>query len=63
MTRSDTKRAATPWRGRILAIVLTVAGGSALLAANAHFIYVAFTSQPGCVPHTGAAYSPAKSSC
>ena len=43
---------------------------TAILLANAHLAYVAFASQPGCVPHlrTGeapapAAFAAAKSSC
>ncbi|MBK1868876.1 hypothetical protein [Taklimakanibacter albus] len=37
-----------------------------LLAANAHLVYVAVTSQPDCVPHQkgeGGAYQAAKSAC
>lgn len=43
---------------------------TAILLANAHLAYVAFASQPGCVPHlrTGeapapAAFAAAKSAC
>lgn len=41
-----------------------------ILLANVHLAYVAFASQPGCVPHLrtgepseGAAFAAAKSSC
>ena len=53
-------------------VAWAVAGAVALgvLSANAHLAYVAFASQPACVPHlrTGEAASPtgftaAKSSC
>jgi hypothetical protein len=39
------------------------------IVANAHLIYVAFASQPDCLPHSkagenhGASFSAAKSSC
>lgn len=54
-----------------LAVVLVVAGGVLLLlAANAHLIYVAVTSQPDCVAHVrlgdaaaAASYRAAKSAC
>lgn len=58
-------------QGRSLAIALATGGLVVLLAANAHLIYVAFSSQPDCVQHIreagsgppGARYAPAKSSC
>lgn len=50
-----------------------IAAGAVLmvLAANAHLVYVAMTSQPDCVPHVrqadagqaGGSYRAAKSSC
>lgn len=45
-----------------------IAGVLALLAANAHLVYVAVTSQPDCVAHskttgTGGSYMAAKSAC
>lgn len=49
--------------------LLVACGVAALLAANAHLVYVASTSQPACVEHlrdAGAApgqYRAAKSSC
>ena len=55
-----------PW----LAWLAAGAVAAAILAANAHLAYVAYASQPGCVPHlrTGeapapAAFAAAKSSC
>lgn len=48
---------------------LTVAAGLALLiGANVHLVFVAFTSQPGCVEHlkapgTNGNYRAAKSAC
>lgn len=57
-------------RGTAVWIWLLVAGGvAALLAANAHLIYVATASQPACVSHLRDAgdapgqFRAAKSSC
>lgn len=57
-------------RGRRTAIISMVALGVALLiGANAHLVYVAFTSQPDCVPHAkeigveGAPLRAARSAC
>ena len=36
---------------RLVALLIASAGVAVLLAANAHLVYVAFDSQPGCVPH------------
>lgn len=52
---------------RLLALVGVVIVG-VLLAANAHLVYAAFSSQPDCVSHLKAAGEPgtfraAKSSC
>lgn len=55
-----------PWR---MISALLVGGGLAVLAgANAHLVYVALKSQPGCVPHAKQAdgtgiYSAARSAC
>ncbi|WP_206086462.1 hypothetical protein [Ollibium composti] len=48
---------ATPVRRnwRLIAISIAAAVMAVFVAANAHFIYVAFTSQPDCVPHAKAA--------
>ena len=59
------------WSARRIALVVVGAGVAALLAANAHLVYVAFNSQPDCVAHIkpGAhsvhdgAYSAARSGC
>jgi hypothetical protein len=60
----------TSSRGRTLAIALVAAGLALLFAANAHFLYVAVTSQPDCVAHSKASgsgvpgvYGAAKSAC
>lgn len=58
-------------RSRSFYIWLAAAALIALLAANAHLIYVASMSQPDCVAHAkadgtvpkGGAYGAAKSSC
>lgn len=62
--------AAPSLRGRALAIGLVVAGLALVVAANAHFLYVAVTSQPDCVPYNRAAgdnaagtYGAAKPAC
>ncbi|MFU0503000.1 hypothetical protein [Pseudaminobacter sp. NGMCC 1.201702] len=65
------EKPATKPRGRVLALSLAAAAVAVLLAANAHFVYVAVTSQPDCVPHSkdigsdkpGTAYRAAKSAC
>ena len=60
----------TRWmtRGRALTLALVAAGVALLFAANAHFVYLALSSQPECVAHarTGDAagvYAAAKSAC
>lgn len=58
-------------RARRVTLLLVAAGVAALLAANAHLVYVAVTSQPGCVPHSkdagsgmpGSPYRAAGSAC
>ena len=40
---------------RLLSVLLVAAGLGILIAANAHLVYVAFQSQPECVPHAKAA--------
>jgi hypothetical protein len=48
MNSSGKKR----WLGIPLAVWLVIAAGVAVfVGANVHLIYVAFTSQPDCVPH------------
>jgi len=55
------------WRLIAAAVAVTVL--AVFIAANAHFIYVAFSSQPDCVPHAkeagaaGGALRAAESSC
>jgi hypothetical protein len=54
------------WSWRLLAYAVAGAGLVILVAANAHLVYVAVTSQPDCVPHQkgeGSAYQAAKSAC
>lgn len=53
---------------RLIAAAIAAAVMAVFLAANAHFIYIAFTSQPDCVPHakeagTAGAFRAANSSC
>ncbi len=62
--------ARTPHRGRAMVIGLVIAGVALLVAANAHFLYVAVTSQPDCVPYSRASgenaagtYGAAKPAC
>ena len=58
-------------RARRVTLVLVAAGFVALLAANAHLVYVAVKSQPDCVPHSkqagsgmpGSAYRAASPAC
>lgn len=55
--------------GKKMAIALAAASCLVIIGANAHFIYVASTTQPDCVAHkkTGVnaekGFSAAKSSC
>jgi hypothetical protein len=52
-----------------LLLALVALGVALLIAANAHLVYVAFTSQPDCVPHAkevgveGAPLRAARSAC
>lgn len=60
--------APTPSRARALVVLAVVIGIGVLLAANAHLVFVAFTSQPECVDHLKApgaegGYRAAKSAC
>ena len=54
---------------RLIAAAIAAAVMVVFIAANAHFIYVAFTSQPDCVPHAkeagtaGGALRAANSAC
>ena len=58
-------------RSRRFYLVLAVAALGVVLLANAHLVYVASTSQPGCVDHTksdgtvkaAGVFGAAKSSC
>jgi hypothetical protein len=60
---------ARPSRTRLLVLLAVAAVLSVLVAANAHLVYVAVTSQPDCVSHTKSgsadkgAYSAARSAC
>lgn len=74
MTGGDTGLSPPPprrgGRGRVVLIAVVAAGLAGLIAANAHLVYLALTSQPECVPHIkdgsgppGARYAPARSSC
>lgn len=53
---------------RPVAIGMILAFVAVLVLANGHLVYVAFTSQPDCVPHlkhegSSGAYQAAKSAC
>lgn len=55
-----------PWRA--ISVLLVGGGLAVLIGANAHLVYVALKSQPGCVPHAKQAdqpgsYSAARSAC
>lgn len=55
-------------RFRRMVIGVALAAAALVLMANAHLVYVAFSSQPDCVSHLKAAgaagaYRAAKSSC
>jgi hypothetical protein len=62
-------RSAGGLRWRLIAGAIVLAVGGIFVGANAHLIYVAFASQPDCVPHaTGpgggpAPYRAAKPAC
>jgi hypothetical protein len=55
---------------KYISVLLVAAGLGILIAANTHLLYVAFQSQPDCVPHTkiagqgeGAPLPAARSAC
>ena len=55
---------------KLPSVLLVAAGLGILIAANAHLVYVAFQSQPDCVPHArtagqgeGAPLRAARSAC
>lgn len=55
-----------PWR--TISLLIVGVGLAILIGANAHLVYVALKSQPGCVPHAkpaneGRTYSAAGSAC
>jgi len=65
---ADAAEPAVRRRTPLVVILVIVAGLALLLGANAHLVYVAFTSQPACVPHLKAGhsedgYSAARSAC
>lgn len=64
MNSADTHRWQSTRRTLLISAAVFV---TALLVANAHLVYVSFTSQPDCVPHktdTGeASFRAAKSAC
>jgi hypothetical protein len=54
------------WSWRAFAYAVAGLCLAVFVAANAHLIYVAVTSQPDCVPHQkgeGGVYQAAKSAC
>jgi hypothetical protein len=52
---------------RFVSLLIAATGIALLVAANTHLVYVAFTSQPDCVPHEKAAgngsFRAARSAC
>lgn len=63
-----TAPAAAPQRSRGWVWLGVALGLALLIGANVHLVYVAFTSQPGCVAHSKApgdegTYQAAKSAC
>lgn len=54
---------------RLAVVAAVIAGVAVLIGANAHLVYVAFTSQPDCVTHlksateSGDGFRAARSSC
>jgi hypothetical protein len=62
-TRNPARRS-----GRLIALAIVATCALVFIAANTHLVYVAFSSQPNCVPHlkeAGAAgtYRAAQSEC
>lgn len=60
--------APAPRPGRRLVLIAAGAAVTLLVAANAHLVYVALTSQPACVPHAkvagdNGAFRAARPSC
>lgn len=45
-------------RARLMLAAAVLAGLGVLAAANTHLVYVAFTSQPDCVPHLKSSHGP-----
>ena len=55
-------------RWKIIALSIAATGVALVIGANAHLLYVAFASQPDCVPHTkeagqGGAFRAAAPAC
>lgn len=53
---------------QFVSVIIVGIGGALVIAANAHLVYVALTSQPDCVQHlktqsTTGAFRAAQSSC
>lgn len=67
MSRPANGDSAAPSARRWVLPATIAAGLAALIGINAHLVYVAFASQPDCVPHARDAgapgYSAAKSAC
>jgi len=62
------KEAPPPRRGRLVGWMIGLGIVAILILANAHLVYVAFTSQPDCISHLkspdgSTQFSAAKSSC
>ena len=67
--RNARRRIGSLFRRRTFWTGLALAGAAGVIAANAHLVMVAVSSQPNCVPHhkgpaeTPGTYRAAKSSC
>ena len=67
MTRTATTSAGRPADWRLISLLLVAAVIALVVAANAHLVWVAVTSQPDCVVPTdgadGGGLQPARRSC
>lgn len=68
MTGAAARTAPAGRRGRRIVLMLTALAALLIIAANAHLVWVAVTSQPDCVPHARSlggdgVYRAARSTC
>src|SRR5262249_53224562 len=57
VTASLDREPSSPMRWRLISLSIAAAVIALVIGANAHLVYVAFVSQPDCVPHAGDAGS------